>query len=67
MIMHSIPKDQIIPDPNAKSDSRAVSTSSGQKRVANEISTDESPPEEGQAHQSKKSKVAKKCNSTAIL
>jgi hypothetical protein len=66
MIMHSIPKDQIVPNPNAKLDVASKSANSGQKRVVEEISSDGSVAEEGEPRPSKKSKV-KKCKSTFIL
>jgi len=58
MIMHSIPKNQIVPDPNSKTSSITPG-----KRVAEEISNDQSSPEEGEVRASKKPKV-EQCKST---
>ena len=58
MIMHSIPKNQIVPDPNSKSSSIAPG-----KRVVEEISSEQSGPEEGEVRASKKPKI-EKCKST---
>jgi hypothetical protein len=63
MIMHSIPKHQIVPDPNAKGNNPPLARrNTGQKRVLEEISS-ESSRGEGERHLSKKSK-AKKCKSS---
>src|SRR5271170_4155819 len=56
IIMHSIPKSQIVPDP--KSTEKSIGGGNG-KRVVEEISSDESS-EEGEVRPSKKAKV-KKC------
>jgi hypothetical protein len=57
MIMHSIPKNQIVP--SSKKDNSRASTPkpSAQKRVVEEISSDESSPDEGEVRPSKKSKT----------
>ena len=66
MIMHSIPKNQIVSNPNAKLEAPSKSANSRQKRVVEEISDDGSVAEEGEPRPPKKSKV-KKCKSTLIL
>lgn len=53
MIMHSIPKKQIVPDPNSKSSGNPPVA----KRVVEEISSDQSTPEDGEVRASKKPKV----------
>ena len=58
MIMHSIPKNQIVPDPNQKPTTNPPVA----KRVVEEISSDPSSPEEGEVRASKKPKV-EKCKS----
>ena len=58
MIMHSIPKKQIVPDPNSKSSGNPPVA----KRVVEEISSDQSTPEDGEVRASKKPKV-EKCKS----
>jgi hypothetical protein len=55
MIMHSIPKNQIVPNPNTQS----PASGSAQKRVVQEISSDENGPEEGQVPKAKKVKTGK--------
>ena len=62
MIMHSIPKNQIVPDPSVKPSTSAP----GAKRVVEEISSDQGSPEEGEVHLSKKPKV-EKCRSPFLL
>jgi hypothetical protein len=64
MVMHSIPKNQIIPNPNVPGNSGSNSAGSslnakgvGQKRVVEEISSDESGVEERQLPLTKKSKL----------
>ena len=55
MIMHSIPKNQIVPNPNTQS----PASGSAQKRVVQEISSDESGPQEGRVPKAKKVKTGK--------
>ena len=55
MIMHSIPKNQIVPNPNTQS----PVSGSAQKRLVQEISGHESSPEEGQVPKAKKVKTGK--------
>lgn len=60
--MHSIPKNQIPPNPSVSVNSTGSATASrgaGQKRVVEEISSDESSEEEGQVRPAKKSKPKK--------
>jgi hypothetical protein len=59
MIMHSIPKKQIVPDPNSKPSTNQLVT----KRVVGEISSDQSSQEKGEVQASKKPKI-QKCKST---
>ena len=66
LIMHSIPKSQIVPDPSAKLDPPTMPANIGQKRVVEEISSEGSTPEEGKVRPSKKSKVSK-CKSAFVL
>ena len=58
MIIHSIPKNQIVPDPNVKPSTSVP----GAKRVVEQISSNQSSQEEGGVRASKKSKV-EKCRS----
>jgi hypothetical protein len=63
MIMHSIPKNKIVPNPNVSGNNESNSAGSlngkdvGQKRVVEEISSDESGAEERQVPPTKKSKL----------
>jgi hypothetical protein len=60
MILHSIPKKQIVPNPNNAPNSNTAkinrTASAGQKRVVQEISSDSSSGEEGEIRPAKKSK-----------
>ena len=58
MIMHSIPKKQIVPDPNSKPSTNQLVS----KRVAGEISSDQSSQEQSEVQASKKPKI-QKCKS----
>lgn len=59
MIMHSIPKHQIVPDPNARETTpQSARTSTSQKRLVEEISS-ESSRGEGERRPSKKFKNQK--------
>ena len=55
MIMHSIPKNQIVPDPNAAQPSTAAGVS-GQKRSLEESSSNEITQDEGEVRLAKKRK-----------
>jgi len=55
MIMHSIPKSRIVPNPNTQS----PISSGAQKRVVQEISGDESSIEDGELPKPKKAKTGK--------
>ena len=56
VILHSIPRSQIVPDPSAVPPSVALRHSSGQKRVAHEISNDESGSDDTKYRPTKKHK-----------
>ena len=62
MIMHSIPKNQIVPNPKTQS----PASGSAQKRLVHEISSDESSSEEGEAPKAKKVKTGK-CEPLLLL
>jgi len=62
MIMHSIPKNQIVPNPKTQS----PASGSAQKRAVHEISSDESSSEEGEAPKAKKVKTGK-CEPLLLL
>jgi len=62
MIMHSIPKNQIVPNP----DTQSPVSGSAQKRIVQEISSDESSPEEGEVPKAKKVKTGK-CKSRSAI
>jgi hypothetical protein len=62
MIMHSIPKSQIVPNPNPQS----PASGSAQKRVVQQISSDESSSEEGEVPKAKKLKTGK-CKSRPAI
>jgi hypothetical protein len=55
MIMHSIPKNQIVPNLNTQS----PASGSAHKRVVQQISSDESSPAEGEVPKAKKVKTGK--------
>ena len=67
MIMHSIPKNQIVPNPGVSGNESAQSVGSsslkskgaGQKRVVQEISSDESSVEQSEVYPAKKTKSKK--------